>query len=68
MLGYDKELHTVWSLCPHHAPGGSRPFLSPDDGKRWQLLEVKGEIHAELGAEESSDGDCVGQKYRGRGR
>lgn len=35
----------------------SRPALSPNNGERWELLQIEGKIHAEVGAEESSDGD-----------
>lgn len=34
------------------------PLGLPYYGKSWQLLQVKGEIHAEVGSEEGCDGDC----------
>ena len=36
----------------------------PNDGKRRQLLQVEGEIHAEVCAEQGCDGDC---RHRGGG-
>lgn len=48
--------HTASGLCPHHERHAFAPTLSPNNGERWKLLKVERKIHAEVGAEESSDG------------
>lgn len=46
------DTHTASGLCPH-----TNGTLSPNNGECWELLQIERKIHAEVGAEESSDGN-----------
>ena len=48
------SLQSVYSACRAGAEG--RGSCSPEHGKGWQLLEVKGEVEAEACLEEGRDG------------